>query len=140
MFSLASLALPRSQQHTLFADHAGAASPAAASSSSRSTFLRSGESNKTLIVVDRHVHKTGGTTVRKIFQHAAAQGECMYWGYGIRYAELLKAIEGINASSSPVRPERSGYTRGRRGARRRRRRRRTAPSPSQRSAWRRFRT
>ena len=34
----------------------------------------------TRLVIDRHVHKTGGTTVRKIFQLNAAQGECMYWG------------------------------------------------------------
>jgi hypothetical protein len=35
-----------------------------------------------LVVFDRHNHKTGGTTMRTLFQSLAATGRCYYWGYG----------------------------------------------------------
>ena len=55
------------------------------------------------IVIDRHVHKTGGTTVRKIFQNAAAQGECMYWGYGVQTSDLSKVVEALLYDNATVR-------------------------------------
>ena len=35
-----------------------------------------------LVVIERHNHKTGGTTMRDIFAHQQAAGRCFYWGYG----------------------------------------------------------
>lgn len=35
-----------------------------------------------LVVIDRHNHKTGGSTMRDIFAHQQAAGNCLYWGYG----------------------------------------------------------
>lgn len=35
-----------------------------------------------VVVIDRHNHKTGGSTMRGIFNHLQASGKCLYWGYG----------------------------------------------------------
>lgn len=34
------------------------------------------------VLIDRHNHKTGGTTMREIFQTNEQYGDCVYWGYG----------------------------------------------------------
>ena len=35
------------------------------------------------ILVDRHVHKTGGTTMRDIMLENERRGEWLYWGYSL---------------------------------------------------------
>ena len=55
------------------------------------------------IIIDRHVHKTGGTTVRTIFHNAADNGECMYWGYSVQTRELRKVVEALRSDNATVR-------------------------------------
>jgi len=37
---------------------------------------------KCFVLIDRHNHKTGGTTMRDIMLQNARYGDCHYWGYG----------------------------------------------------------
>jgi hypothetical protein len=62
-----------------------------------------------LIVIDRHNHKTGGTTVRDIFTHQQAGARCFYWGYGPAtplWDELMEILEnnGQPLRSAPGKP------------------------------------
>lgn len=34
-----------------------------------------------VFLIDRHVHKNGGSTMRELFLANEARGECIYWGY-----------------------------------------------------------
>lgn len=47
------------------------------------------------IIVDRHVHKNGGTSVRHMFVHAP---ECRYFGYGLTDESWKVALHHVNQS------------------------------------------
>lgn len=41
-----------------------------------------GPNGRCFVLIDRHNHKTGGTTMRDIMLQNARYGDCHYWGYG----------------------------------------------------------
>ncbi|KAG8459022.1 hypothetical protein KFE25_006567 [Diacronema lutheri] len=64
-----------------------------------------------VVVIDRHNHKTGGTTVRDIFAHMQASGKCLYWGYGptpthweaaLRHLEATLGARAADSAESPA--------------------------------------
>lgn len=62
-----------SARSTIAIPASNAAAPAAAAG---------GPNGKCFVLVDRHNHKTGGTTIREIMMQNARFGDCHYWGYG----------------------------------------------------------
>jgi len=59
-----------------------------------------------LVVVDRHNHKSGGTTIRDIYAHQQAAGRCLYWGYGPAlpsWEKLMELLSDPLLGSSPLR-------------------------------------
>ena len=72
---------------------AGVAAPAAAAATASGaaagergargfTAPAGGPNGKCFVLIDRHNHKTGGTTMREIMLQNARFGDCHYWGYG----------------------------------------------------------
>ncbi len=54
------------------------------------------------VLVDRHVHKTGGTTLRKILLHNECLDPWVYVGYGLEtpdWAPLIRELDGWNGST-----------------------------------------
>ena len=45
------------------------------------------------IIVDRHVHKNGGSTLRQIFMRNELLDDWLYWGYGL--AHTKRVVEGL---------------------------------------------
>ena len=43
------------------------------------------------IVVDRHVHKNGGSTVRELFLRNELHDGWLYWGYGLAHTQRVVA-------------------------------------------------
>ena len=55
---------------------------------------RTGEgSRRGFVIIDRHVEKTGGTSMRSVMQLNDGMGECVYLGYhvGTNWMHLLEA-------------------------------------------------
>ena len=58
--------------------------------------------NRCAVLVDRHVHKTGGTTLRNIFLNNECRDPWMYVGYGLErpdWRPLLQELASINNNS-----------------------------------------
>ena len=45
------------------------------------------------IIVDRHMHKNGGSTLRQIFMRNELLDDWLYWGYGL--AHTKRVVEGL---------------------------------------------
>jgi hypothetical protein len=62
--------------------------------------------HRCFLLLDRHVHKNGGSTMRGIFQNLELHNECAYVGYSLSAATLTasqQALRELTADSAPIR-------------------------------------
>ncbi|KAL1528754.1 hypothetical protein AB1Y20_010085 [Prymnesium parvum] len=52
------------------------------------------------LLVDRHVHKTGGTTLRRMFLHNECRDQWTYLGYGLEWADWSLLLQELTVRNS----------------------------------------